>query len=234
MQSYVLNWIRDMRADQQAQKDLAFTIVLGLVCLTIGYFIGEVSSGGLFDSSAANLDEAPRTKKSWPNSYDVTVHADSSDEEAGADGDEEDGDEDGDGDGDGRELKSFEDTIDEVKLVLVVRTDLNMGKGMRCPFHTVWTNTTNSVSCRQNRCASLPCHSGLLQIPAQPCPFCCASEAMGEGWSGKDCCTSENRGRATNAASSSYESRTMCKDHSGCRKNTDCSRQHDRARHTRT
>jgi len=112
-------------ADPQAQKDLAFTVTLALVCLTIGYFIGEVSSTGLFDPSSVNATEAPHTKKSWPNSYDVTVHADSSDEEAGAEGDDDDEDT----QGDGKELKGFEDAEDEVKLVLVVRTDLNMGKG---------------------------------------------------------------------------------------------------------
>ena len=126
MQSYILNSIRDLMADPQAQKNLLFTLVLGFVCLTIGYFIGESTSGGLFDPSTEDLNDESRTKKSWPNSYDVTVHADSSDEEAGADSDEQDED----ADGDGRELKSFEDTADEVKLVLVVRTDLNMGKGL--------------------------------------------------------------------------------------------------------
>ncbi len=117
-----------MRADPQAQKDLAFNIALGMVCLTIGYVLGEVSNSGLFDSSTGNRNESSQTKKSWPNSYDVTVHADSSDEEAGgeSDGDDEEMDE------NGKELKSFEDTTDEVKLILVVRTDLNMGKGKSC------------------------------------------------------------------------------------------------------
>jgi len=69
--------------------------------------------------------ETNQVKKSWPNSYDVTVHADSSDEEAGGESDADDKDM----DGNGKELNSFEDTTDEVKLVLVVRTDLNMGKG---------------------------------------------------------------------------------------------------------
>lgn len=114
-----------MRADPQAQKNLAFAITLGLVCLTIGYLIGEASSGGLVDSSKEDPNAVQGTKKSWPNSYDVKVHADSSDEEAGADSDEEDVE----AEGAGNELKSFEDTADEVKLVLVVRTDLNMGKG---------------------------------------------------------------------------------------------------------
>jgi peptidyl-tRNA hydrolase, PTH2 family len=128
MQSHILNWIRGIMADPQAQKDLAFTVTLALVCLTIGYFIGEVSSTGLFEPSTVNATEAPHTKKSWPNSYDVTVHADSSDEESGAEGDEDDEDT----QGDGKELKGFEDAEDEVKLVLVVRTDLNMGKGTLC------------------------------------------------------------------------------------------------------
>jgi PTH2 family peptidyl-tRNA hydrolase len=108
MQSYLI------RADPQAQKNLAFTITLGLVCFTMGYLIAQASSGGLVDSSKEDPDAAQGTKKSWPNSYDVKIHTDSSDEDA---------------EGDGKELKSFEDTADEVKLVLVVRTDLNMGKG---------------------------------------------------------------------------------------------------------
>jgi peptidyl-tRNA hydrolase, PTH2 family len=125
MQSHILNWIREMRADPQAQRELAFNIALGMACLTIGYLLGGVSNSGLFDPSTANRNESSQTKKSWPNSYDVIVHADSSNEETGgeSDGDDEDMD------GDGKELKSFEDTTDEVKLVLVVRTDLNMGRG---------------------------------------------------------------------------------------------------------
>ncbi len=108
-------------ADQATPSLTAVAVAVGLIGLTAGYFIGQGSSIGLFDSSG-NPDQA---KKSWPNSYDVTVHADSSDEEAGeeSEGDEEDND------GDGNELKSFENTTDEVKLVLVVRTDLGMTKG---------------------------------------------------------------------------------------------------------
>jgi PTH2 family peptidyl-tRNA hydrolase len=126
MQSYLINWLRDMRADPQAQKNLAFAITLALVCFTMGYLIADASSGGLVDSSKEDPDAAQGTKKSWPNSYDVKIHTDSGDEEAGAPGSDE---EDEDAEGDGKELKSFEDTADEVKLVLVVRTDLNMGKG---------------------------------------------------------------------------------------------------------
>ena len=122
-----------MRADPQAQRELAFNIALGMVCLTVGYLLGEVSNGGLFDSSTATRNESNQTKKSWPNSYDVTVHADSSDEEANGESDRDDEDM----DGNGKELKGFEDTTDEVKLVLVVRTDLNMGKGKSCKFQII-------------------------------------------------------------------------------------------------
>lgn len=104
---------------------LGVAIAAGLVCLTAGYFIGSGSSLGLFDSSG-NPEIA---KKSWPNNYDVKVHADSSDEEDGghSEDDEVDSDED-----DGNELKGFEDSTDEVKLVLAVRTDLGMTKGKSC------------------------------------------------------------------------------------------------------
>jgi len=108
-------------ADHATPSLAAVAIAVGLIGLTAGYFIGQGSSIGLFDSSG-NSKEA---KKSWPNSYDVTVHADSSDEEAGG----ESGDDEEDSDGDGNELKSFVDSADEVKLVLVVRTDLGMTKG---------------------------------------------------------------------------------------------------------
>ena len=126
MQSHLINWLRDMRADPQAQKNLAFTITLGLVCFTMGYLIAQASGGGLVDPSKEDPDAGRGLKKSWPNSYDVKIHTDSSDEDADAPGSDE---EDEDAEGDGTELKSFEDTADEAKLVLVVRTDLNMGKG---------------------------------------------------------------------------------------------------------
>jgi hypothetical protein len=197
MQSHILNWIREMRADPQAQRELAFKIALGMVCLTIGYLLGEVSHSGLIDSSTANQNGSGQTKKSWPNSYDVTVHADSSDEEAGG----ESGGDDEDMEGNGKELKDFGDTADEVKLVLVVRTDLNMGKGKSCQFQIVvgpralmlfTVRPLTGCFHRQNRRASLSRHAGLLQISAKPCAFCFTSETMGERWPGKDCCTSQN------------------------------------------
>jgi len=99
----------------------AVAIASGILGLAIGYFLGQGSSLGPFDSSQTPKE----AKKSWPNSYDVKIHPDSSDEEA----DDEGGDDDD--EGDGKELSSFEGSTEEVKLVLAVRTDLGMGKGMQ-------------------------------------------------------------------------------------------------------
>ncbi|EXJ54648.1 PTH2 family peptidyl-tRNA hydrolase [Cladophialophora yegresii CBS 114405] len=94
------------------------SLILGLLA---GYFIGQGSSIGVFGGSGGSK----QAKTSWPNSYDVKVHADSSDDQAD---DEDEADEDGE-DGDGKELKDFKDSSEDVKLVLGVRTDLGMGKG---------------------------------------------------------------------------------------------------------
>lgn len=123
---------------------LAIVISTGILGLVTGYFIGQGSSLGLFSSSSQ--------AKSWPNSYDVTVHPDSSDDELmqhlrggrrghvkGSTGGDEVG---GSGSDEGSEdeeeeerklagdLKAFENSKEqEYKLVLVVRTDIGMQKG---------------------------------------------------------------------------------------------------------
>lgn len=119
-------------ADKGQPSLAAVAIATGMLGLLAGYFLGQGSSIGLFDKSG----HPNEVKKSWPNSYDVKVHADSSDEEGD---DEHDGDDDEDEDGDGKELQAFEESNEEVKLVLAVRVDLGMGKGspMALPFvHT--------------------------------------------------------------------------------------------------
>lgn len=119
-------------ADSSPPSTAAVAVAVGLVALTAGYFVGQGSNIGLFGNSGNPL-QTPGKAKSWPNSYDVTIHPDSSDEElmaqqrAGAG--EQAEDDDSDREGDGKELKSFANTGDEVKLVLAVRTDLGMGKG---------------------------------------------------------------------------------------------------------
>jgi peptidyl-tRNA hydrolase, PTH2 family len=105
-------------ADKATTSLTALAIATGLLGLLVGYFLGQGSSIGLLNSSG----HPHEAKKSWPNSYDVKVHADSSDEEADDEDEEED-------EGDGKELNAFEDSTEEVKLILAVRTDLGMTKG---------------------------------------------------------------------------------------------------------
>lgn len=125
------------------------TAILGIV---VGYFIGSASSLGLFYSShsSPSSSSVSKHKKSWPNSYDVDLHPDSSDEELmrslrgdkaakveaeTSDNDdadeekekEEEGEEEEEAEQDG--LKAFEEIEGECKLVLIVRTDLGMNKG---------------------------------------------------------------------------------------------------------
>lgn len=103
--------------DRIPPTPIAYVIATAIVAGVTGYFIGQGASLGLF-----------REKQGWPNSYDVKVHRDSSDEEdEGSESEEEESDEE---EGNGEELASFKENTDEVKLVLVVRTDLGMTKGM--------------------------------------------------------------------------------------------------------
>ena len=109
--------------DRPPPTTAAIVIATAILAGVAGFFIGQGSSLGLFLSSSSSASRS-EPRKSWPNSYDVKVHADSSDD-GGEDAEAEDDDDNGD---DG-ELATFEDNTDEVKLVLVVRTDLGMGKG---------------------------------------------------------------------------------------------------------
>lgn len=105
-------------ADKAPPSVTSIALASGLLGLLAGYVLGQGSSIGLFNKSGQ-----PRTvQKSWPNSYDVKIHADSSDDDADDEAELED-------EGDGKELKSFDESTDEVKLILVVRTDLGMTKG---------------------------------------------------------------------------------------------------------
>lgn len=132
----------------------AYAVAAAILAGTLGYFFGQASSIGFFGSSPSQHKKDKRrssdkkSKESWPNSYDVTIHPDSSDEElmaslrcgtrtgtAAAAAADSDSDADADSsdeeeDEAGGELASFADMAEEHKLVLVVRTDLGMGKGM--------------------------------------------------------------------------------------------------------
>lgn len=96
----------------------AYVIATAIVAGVTGYFIGQGASLNLF-----------KEKQGWPNGYDVKVHRDSSDEE------DESEEEESEEEGNGEELVDFKDNVEEVKLVLAVRTDLGMTKGMSTYVH---------------------------------------------------------------------------------------------------
>ncbi|KGY15375.1 peptidyl-tRNA hydrolase [Paracoccidioides brasiliensis Pb03] len=103
----------------------ALVIAAAILAGIAGFFIGQGASLGIFGSSATTPKRKGKSggeRMSWPNSYDVKVHAESEDSEDEDSEDEE-------ADGEGGELAAFEGNTDEVKLVLVVRTDLGMGRG---------------------------------------------------------------------------------------------------------
>lgn len=121
------------------------TAILGIV---VGYFIGSASFGlfSSFLSSQSTSSSLSKHKKSRPNSYDVDLHPDSSDEElmkslrgdnaakAEAEAETNDDDDDDADEEEGQDgLKAFEEIEGECKLVLIVRTDLGMNKGSSFP-----------------------------------------------------------------------------------------------------
>ncbi|OOF98207.1 hypothetical protein ASPCADRAFT_205469 [Aspergillus carbonarius ITEM 5010] len=102
--------------DRPPPSTAAYVVATAILAGITGYFIGQGSSLGLFST---------KEKEGWPNSYNVKVHRDSSDEEYESEEEEEDSED----EGDGTELGNFDESAEEVKLVLVVRTDLGMTKG---------------------------------------------------------------------------------------------------------
>lgn len=123
-----------------APSTAAIALATGILCALGGYLLGQASSLGLFGSGTRKSG----AKSSWPNSYDVTVHPDSSDEELmkslKGDGDPDSGDDESEDENQG-ELKAFVDNKEECKLILVVRTDLGMTKGWSLNSCTLWLDT---------------------------------------------------------------------------------------------
>ncbi|KAL8741078.1 MAG: hypothetical protein Q9184_008427 [Pyrenodesmia sp. 2 TL-2023] len=130
--------------DRPAPSTTSIVAATAILAVALGYLIGQGSSLGLFGSNKSPpKGKSKNPKKSWPNSYDVTIHPDSSDEEVfkqirGADlgiESEESSKDSSEADnevdlGQKQEgLNQFEGNREECKLVLVVRTDLGMGKG---------------------------------------------------------------------------------------------------------
>ena len=137
----------------EAPTIASVALATAILSLATGYLIGTGSSLGLFGSASPKATKK-KPSKSWPNSYDVTIHPDSSDDEVmeqlGRGGgnvnqkteikDSEDEDDESSSDEavEVGELSTFEGNKEECKLVLVVRTDLGMGKG---PLFPSWTSS---------------------------------------------------------------------------------------------
>lgn len=107
---------RRTMADHPAPSTANIAIACALVGVMTGYFIGQAKSLGLFGGSP--LSEPPRRKQKATDASD-----ESSDEEE----DEE-----------ASELKEFPGQNEECKLVLVVRTDLGMTKGIN--YYNCYSN----------------------------------------------------------------------------------------------
>lgn len=193
------SWIPEGR---EAPSTAAIASAAAILAATVGYFVGQASSIGLFGGESVPKEKAGVGKKSqgWPNNYDVTIHPDSSDEElmehlrggqktAKARGEvadsedeeqeagEEERDELGVDDMSG-ELKTFAGSKEECKLVLCVRTDLGMGKGIILRVHQVPSLLSRNLSsniatniqtnARQDSSTSLPRDASELRPPPSP------------------------------------------------------------------
>lgn len=200
--------------DRAPPTTMAYVIAAAIIAGVTGYFIGQGASLGLFHE-----------KKSWPNSYDVKVHRDSSDEEAESEDESEN-------EGNGDELKEF-DNSEDVKMVLVVRTDLGMTKGMlnltnwqallrRCSRGVKRPNMLISLLLFRQDCRpSFPRFPRMLQIhhhkPAQVHdPF-----ALGKHRTSEDRAAGQIRGGNSSAAGPGHQPWSLRACHPGCRSHTD-------------
>lgn len=102
----------------------AYVLATAILAGVTGYFIGQGASLGLFSSTRSPSSSGRQS--GGKHSGDEDWENESEDD----DDDDEDEEEEEEAAG---ELATFEGNRDEVKLVLVVRTDLGMGKGRFFP-----------------------------------------------------------------------------------------------------
>ena len=192
---------------------IGFTIVGGIT----GFFLGQANSIGVFSSSKTRSRKGKR-KPAVGGDVDLTdkpvKSAEAKTSEIDADGarDESDGsgesgsgsevEEGSDEDFDG-ELKAFEDVKGECKMTLVVRTDLQMGKGALlhsiCSLSTLASSVTKRLFaspshrtrpdlltvCRQDRRSMLPRHPCQLHDPPSAASHLVSSPTLANAWSSK-------------------------------------------------
>jgi hypothetical protein len=186
----------------------SYIFATAIIAGVIGYFAGQGASLGLFSSSPATTGRS--TSKRATKETHETKNDDLEWEE----------DEDSEEEDDGAELATFEGINDEVKLVLVVRTDLGMGKGKRFPVafsSLIKLQIANyAPENRKNRRSMLPCHPRLLQILLLQSPQLAHSQALGKRWTGQSCTAGQDGGRDVGITSSSYEPGTLRARDTGC------------------
>ena len=212
--------------DPAAPSTVSIAIATAILSLAAGYFLGTASSLGLFSSSSSSSPKTSQAKKSWPNSYDVKIHPDSSDEEVmkslgrkpkksreikdsedeGSSSSEDDDEEAAVGD-----LSTFEGNREECKMVLVVRTDLGMGKGILVspashPTHMF----ADPLAFRESRCPSLPCNISLLYLFSLLTHPSSGSPPLATAGAGEDRCTSLLGRRVDGIAGTSVEFGPLC------------------------
>lgn len=112
--------------DRGPPSAAAIAIGTALISGVTGYFLGQASSIGLFGKSSTRSSAVARLDQGDDESKTGDVTSDG--EGSATDDDDSDLQDLG-------ELKTFPNNNEECKLVLVVRTDLGMGKGMfACSF----------------------------------------------------------------------------------------------------
>lgn len=130
----------------------AVAVATALIAGVTGYFLGQASSLGLFKSKAQPTQETRDNKKA-----------------SGEDSEETESDEDWEVGQEQGDINSFTDSNEECKLVLVVRTDLGMTKGMlfspRFAIHaTCFLASSGEHQLTQAKAKSQP------NAPTQPSP----------------------------------------------------------------
>lgn len=210
------------RAPTTAACVIATAILAGLA----GFFIGQGASVGIFGSApvAARTQKQKKDVKGKGRAVDDDKADDDEededeDEEWESEGEEEDSE-----DEEGGELASFEGNSEEVKLVLVVRTDMGMGKGEFYCIASLQAEIFDRATylprtradyvfffrySRQNRSAMLARHARLLQILPLQIAVLTHPQALGARRPGQGRAAGEIRGRDATAAGAGAESGTV-------------------------
>ena len=139
----------------------AYVIAAAIISGVTGYFIGQGSSLGLFSSSSSTstpkkTKTATKTRSKVAQQQHNDGDASDEEEEEGSEKEEEEDYSDDEDEEDG-ELASFSGNTEEVKLVLVVRTDLGMNKGEFDFLTSFQENWTGHLSCIESNRGSCSC-----------------------------------------------------------------------------